>query len=124
MTITIIDSIMGSGKTTFMIDLINKTHEEALGRSFNDPTHEAPRFLYVAPLLSEVDRISEACPGLNFRDPQPIESRKLHHLSTLIEERSNICTTHAQSWLGKFGRRAKWSFCLPAARMAADQEKL
>ncbi len=69
MTITIIDSIMGSGKTTFMINLINKTNEEALGQSFMNPTHEAPRFLYVAPLLSEVDRINEACPGLNFRDP-------------------------------------------------------
>ena len=28
-----------------------------------------------------------------------------------------------KSWLGKFGRRAKWSFCLSAARMAAEQEK-
>jgi hypothetical protein len=33
-----------------------------------------------------VDRISEACSGLNFRNPQPVEGRKLHHLSTLIEE--------------------------------------
>jgi hypothetical protein len=28
-----------------------------------------------------------------------------------------------QSWLGKFGQRDKWSFCLRAARMAAEQEK-
>jgi hypothetical protein len=28
-----------------------------------------------------------------------------------------------QSWLGKFGRWDKWSFCLTAARMAAEQEK-
>jgi hypothetical protein len=95
MTITIIDSIMGSGKTTFMINLINQLHTEALGQSFNHPSHELPRFLYVAPLLSEVDRINEKCPGLNFRDPQPKEGRKLHHLSTLIDEGSNICTTHA-----------------------------
>lgn len=95
MTITIIDSIMGSGKTTFMINLINKTHEEFLGQSFLNPDYKAPRFLYVAPLLSEVDRISGACPNLNFRDPQPVEGRKLHHLSTLIEEGANICTTHA-----------------------------
>jgi hypothetical protein len=26
-------------------------------------------------------------------------------------------------WLGKFGQRDKWSFCLTAARMAAEQEK-
>jgi len=95
MTITIIDSIMGSGKTTFMVNLINKTHEESLGLSFINPEYEAPRFLYVAPLLSEVDRINKECPDLNFRDPQPVERRKLHHLSTLIEEGANICTTHA-----------------------------
>jgi hypothetical protein len=93
--ITIIDSIMGSGKTTFMIDYINKTYADALGRSFLDLSHQAPRFLYVAPLLSEVDRINAQCPGLNFRDPQPIEGRKLHHLATLIDEGANICTTHA-----------------------------
>jgi hypothetical protein len=28
-----------------------------------------------------------------------------------------------QSWLGKSGQRAKWSFCLTAVRMAAEQEK-
>ena len=93
--ITIINSIMGSGKTTFMIDYVNKAYSAALGRSFLDPSYQAPRFLYVAPLLSEVDRINAQCPGLNFRDPQPIEGRKLHHLSTLIEEKANICTTHA-----------------------------
>jgi hypothetical protein len=31
--------------------------------------------------------------------------------------------TDIQSWLGKFGQRDKWSFCLTAARMAAEQEK-
>ena len=28
-----------------------------------------------------------------------------------------------KSWLGKFGQRDKWSFCLTAARMAAEQER-
>jgi hypothetical protein len=30
---------------------------------------------------------------------------------------------NSESWLGKFGQRDKWSFCLTAARMAAEQEK-
>jgi hypothetical protein len=30
----------------------------------------------------------------------------------------------SQSWLGKFAQSDKWSFCLTAARMAAEQEKL
>jgi hypothetical protein len=29
----------------------------------------------------------------------------------------------SKSRLGKFGQRDKWSFCLTAARMAAEQEK-
>lgn len=93
--ITVIDSIMGSGKTTYMTNLMNELHTQSLGRSFTDPEHRPIRFLYVAPLLSEVDRITQACSDLNFRDPQPVEGRKLHHLSTLIEEGANICTTHA-----------------------------
>ena len=27
------------------------------------------------------------------------------------------------SWLGETGQRDKWRFCLPAAKMAAEQEK-
>jgi len=27
-----------------------------------------------------------------------------------------------QRWLGKSAQRAKWSFCLKAAKMAAEQE--
>ena len=93
--ITVVDAIMGSGKTTHMTKLMNETHTQSLGRSFVDPSHKPTRFLYVAPLLSEVDRITRACSDLNFRNPQPVERRKLYHLSTLIEEGANICTTHA-----------------------------
>jgi hypothetical protein len=48
----------------------------------------------VTPLLTEVDRINKACPDLNFRDPQPVEGRKLYHLETLVAQGANICTTH------------------------------
>lgn len=92
--ITVIDSIMGSGKTTYMTKLMNELHTQSLGRSFTDPEHKPTRFLYVAPLLSEVDRIKEDCRDLCFRDPQQI-GRKLDHLSILIDQGANICTTHA-----------------------------
>jgi hypothetical protein len=93
--ITVIDSIMGSGKTNYMIDYINKTHHDALSLCFSDKPANAPCFLYVAPLLSEVDRIREACPDLDFRDPKPVSGKKLNHLSELVERGANICTTHA-----------------------------
>ena len=49
----------------------------------------------MVPLLTEVDRFTTALPNLNFRDPQPVEGRKLHHLKTLVSEGRNIVTTHA-----------------------------
>jgi len=93
--ITIIDSIMGSGKTSLIVEHINHTYRDYLGQCVDDHSVLAPKFLYVTPLLTEVDRINEACPGLNFRDPQPVEGKKLYHLSSLIEQGANICTTHA-----------------------------
>jgi hypothetical protein len=35
----------------------------------------------------------------------------------------HLILDHPESRLGKFGQRDKWSFCLTAARMAAEQEK-
>jgi hypothetical protein len=93
-TITVIDSIMGSGKTTWMIDHINRTYHSNMTDQFNGLPGDR-RFLYVAPLLSEVDRIIDACPDLRFKDPQPVEGRKYYHLRSLIEKGENVCTTHA-----------------------------
>jgi len=93
--ITVIDAIMGSGKTTYMTKRMNELHTEALAQSFADPSHEAPRFLYVTPILTEVERIRKECPNLDFRDPKPVGGKKLNHLFHLIEEGVNICTTHA-----------------------------
>ncbi len=93
-TITIIDSIMGSGKTTWMLNYLNAEFDPPFSR-LRGPTFDPPRYLYVAPMLAEVDRVKAYCPSLNFRDPQPIEGRKLYHLKTLLEEGQNVCTTHA-----------------------------
>lgn len=93
--ITVIDSIMGSGKTTCMIDYINRSHSEAVTLSRNCESHEMPKFIYIAPLLTEVDRITDSCPKLSFCDPEPRHGRKLWHLGQLIDEGANICTTHA-----------------------------
>lgn len=92
--ITVLDSVMGSGKTTYMLDYINAAHLQTQREIFDGLLGDR-RFLYVAPFLSEVDRVTNACPGLRFRDPQPIHGRKLYHLAKLIEAGENICTTHA-----------------------------
>jgi hypothetical protein len=78
-----------------MINRMNQLHAQSLSQSFSDPTHQSPRFIYVAPILSEVERIKKACPDFAFRDPQPVGGKKLNHLASLVAEGANICTTHA-----------------------------
>ncbi len=93
--ITVLDSIMGSGKTTYVINMINAQHTKGLTESFANPEHEVTKFLVVVPLLSEVDRFIHSCPDLRFKNPQPIHGKKLYHLDKLVEEGENIVTTHA-----------------------------
>lgn len=88
--VTVVDSIMGSGKTSWIIDRMNA---DAAASAFDDD-HAENRYIYVTPLLSEVDRIKRACPAVEFREPQPIKGRKLNGLNGLIAEDRNICTTH------------------------------
>jgi len=91
--ITVIDSIMGSGKTTHVINLMNEAHTQNHADTFNDLPGDRT-FLYVTPMLSEVERVQGACSGLRFRDPQPVHGRKLYHLEQLIDDGENVATTH------------------------------
>jgi hypothetical protein len=94
--IKVIDAIMGKGKTTFLIDRIKHIDTEDQRKRWETAgEHVSTKFLVVVPLLSEVDRFTESLPNLNFKNPQPIEGRKLHHLKTLISEGQNVVTTHA-----------------------------
>lgn len=94
--ITVIDSIMGSGKSTWMMDHINQYHTEDLAQAFmGNPSATERRYLYITPLLEEVDRVIAACPDLDFRDPQPIEGKKYYDLENLLRAGHNICTTHS-----------------------------
>lgn len=53
--ITVIDAIMGSGKTSWSIDFINQ--------------NQNTNFLYITPFLSEVDRILNNTSKDRFRQP-------------------------------------------------------
>lgn len=88
---TIIDAMMGSGKTTWMLNHMNQTYSESLF----DESKETPKYLCVVPSLSEVDRFTNACPALEFKNPQPVEGRKLWGLKGLVSQGQNIVTTHA-----------------------------
>lgn len=94
----VVDSIMGSGKTSSAINYIN---------SLPDDYH----FIYVAPYLSEVTRIIAACWGKNVSQPFYEEGRKLNGLHSLLEEGKNVVTTHQLfSKLGDRGVEAIKSF--------------
>lgn len=94
--ITVFDSIMGSGKTSYIIDYMHKAHTEDL---FTSTLSEASRstrrkFIYVTPLLDEVDRVQSSLPMMDFKDPVPVHGRKYYHLEQLLERGENIATTH------------------------------
>lgn len=83
--ITVIDSIMGSGKTTWAINYM-KSGSNNLNKSF----------IYITPYLTETDRITEALPDMDFRRPYSTNSKgsKLEGIKTLFRNRENIATTH------------------------------
>lgn len=76
--INVIDSIMGSGKTTWCIRYMN--------------THRDERFVYITPFLEECRRIQNECPGMNFVQP---DGFKQDSFRKLLRAGENICTTHA-----------------------------
>lgn len=88
-TITVFDSIMGSGKTSYIIEHMRQSHTEAM---FSDMGRSS--FIYVTPLLDEVERVQAALPEMNFKDPQPIHGRKFYHLEQLLSAQENVATTH------------------------------
>lgn len=80
MQVNIIDSIMGSGKTTAAINYINNSEP-------------SKRFMYVTPYLTEVQRIIESCPGKHFQEPKEYGT-KIRGIKDLLNKGKNIATTH------------------------------
>jgi hypothetical protein len=84
MKVTVIDALMGTGKTSYAIQLMN----------------EAPastKFIFVTPFLDEIDRVIEAVPTRKFKEPDVKhgEGRKLESLKKLLKDGADICTSHA-----------------------------
>jgi hypothetical protein len=86
---------MGTGKTTYIIDLMKGNNGNITCDPLSDEALEPQKYLYIAPLLSEAARIKGACPELNFCEPMAVDGSKLTHLATLIERGVNICSTHS-----------------------------
>lgn len=81
MAIYVIDEMMGRGKTSAMINQIN-----ASGKN--------ERFLFITPLLTEVERVKTSCADREFCEPEDIVT-KLCNLKQLLQDRQNVVSTHA-----------------------------
>ncbi len=92
--ITVIDSIMGSGKTTYMFDRMKTEGIKTINWEAETVSQPA-NYIYVTPNKTEVDRVIDACPDLLFTQPLPVRGRKLNHLNDLIDSGRSIATTHA-----------------------------
>lgn len=82
--ITVIDSLMGTGKTSWAIQMMAEAPE-------------IQKFIFITPFLSEVERIKTALPEKNFKEPTNKNSKgkKLEGLKRLLANGNNIVSTHA-----------------------------
>lgn len=79
----IVDAVMGTGKSTATIKMLNNSSEEE-------------KFIVIVPYLTEVTRYKQSCPNKNFKEPVfEGDKPKFENLKKLIQERENIVTTHA-----------------------------
>lgn len=79
--IYVVDSMMGTGKTSAAINFMNTADEDV-------------RFLYITPYLTEVERIIASCPSRKFRQPVA-KGSKLENMKSLLNNGYNIVSTHA-----------------------------
>lgn len=79
--INIVDSIMGSGKTSWAIEQMKNDKEN--------------NYIYITPYLSEVQRIKQNIDNKRFYEPLNYGNGKLDSLHDLIIKNKNIASTHA-----------------------------
>lgn len=83
MSITIIDSKPGKGKTSYAIQMMCDEYNK--------------KFIYITPFLDECQRIKESCDNRYFFEPNTKMGKgsKLRHFNELLKEGNNIASTHA-----------------------------
>ena len=85
--ITVIDSIMGSGKSSYLIDYMN-SHTEEL-------------FCYITPYKQEIERVIDECSLRCFETPGNYDKRekryttKYNDILNILDDGFNVASTHA-----------------------------
>lgn len=80
-TVNVLDAIMGAGKTSAIINYINKSSEDR-------------KFIFCTPYLKQVERV-QAETNKHFVTPDDTFVAKSADIKTLIKAELNIATTHA-----------------------------
>lgn len=80
MKLNVIDSIMGSGKSSWAIKYMNENINK--------------KFIYITPFLDEVDRIKKECACRKFKEPINKGKGKLSGFKELLSKGYNITSTH------------------------------
>lgn len=82
--VKIVDSMMGSGKSSAAINHINMSSDDA-------------KFLIITPYLDEIERFKKKCPRNKFKSPiyGVGDGTKIASLKTLVSRGENIVSTHA-----------------------------
>jgi hypothetical protein len=80
--IKVVDSIMGSGKTSWAIQYMDEADKDR-------------KFIYITPFLTEVERVKKAVTTRSFIEPTSYGKGKLDNLKKLILNECNIVSTHA-----------------------------
>lgn len=78
--VIVVDSIMGSGKSSWAIQTMNDCPNES--------------YIYATPFLDEVERVKSSC-NRNFYDPKRINGRKIDGFNHLLIDGRDIVLTHA-----------------------------
>ena len=78
--ITVVDSVMGSGKTSWAIDYMNAHYDENI--------------LYITPYLGETERIKERTIK-DIKCPRNLGEGKLGNILELLRSQEDIASTHA-----------------------------
>ncbi len=94
--VTVIDAIMGAGKTHHAIGTMNRLYADAIYGDGVNPRIDPPKWIYITPLLDEVTRVKDACPLLDFQEPsKETFGTKSRHFDHLIIQGRNVVTTHS-----------------------------
>ena len=81
MKIKVIDSIMGSGKTSWAINEMDKNTDK--------------NYIYITPYLTEVERVKKSVANKRFYEPKNFGTGKQDSLHELILKNKNIVSTHS-----------------------------